>query len=80
MRARRQGALPHLARRQRVLWPWSWAYTFEAKYAADAQEREAALGIALFLDAQSDHLAGFNAAQRKRAQRWFAANNPFRKP
>jgi len=78
--ARYKDALLDLARRQRVLWPWSWAYTFEAKYAGDAQEREAALGIALFLDAQSDHLAGFNAAQRKRAQRWFAANNPFKKP
>ena len=77
---RYKNALLDLARRQRVLWPWSWAYTFEAKYAGDAQEREAALGIALFLDAQSDHLAGFNAAQRKRAQRWFAANNPFKKP
>jgi hypothetical protein len=78
--ARYKDMLLDLARRERVLWPWSWAYTFEAKYAADAQEREAALGIALFLDAQSDHLAGFNAAQRKRAQHWFAANNPFKKP
>ncbi|HTS52897.1 MAG TPA: hypothetical protein VMH26_06455, partial [Burkholderiales bacterium] len=76
--ARFKNALLDLARRQRVLWPWSWAYAFEAKYAADPQEREAALGVALFLDAQSEHLAGFSAAQRKRAQRWFAANNPFK--
>jgi hypothetical protein len=73
-------ALLDLARRQRVLWPWSWAYAFEAKYAADPQEREAALGVALFLDAQSEHLAGFSAPQRKRAQRWFVTNNPFKKP
>jgi hypothetical protein len=78
--SRYKEALLDLARRQRVLWPWSWAYAFEAKYAVDPQEREAALGVALFLDEQSEHLAGFSAPQRKRAQRWFAANNPFRKP
>jgi hypothetical protein len=73
-------ALLDLARRQRVMWPWWWTYAFEAKYASDPRDREAALGIALFLDAQSEHLAGFNEAQRKRAQRWFAANNPFKRP
>jgi hypothetical protein len=78
--ARYKEALLDLARRQRVLWPWSWAYAFEAKYAADPQEREAALGVALFLDPQSEHLAGFSEAQRKRAQHWFAGNNPFKKP
>jgi hypothetical protein len=73
-------ALLDLARRQRVMWPWWWAYAFEAKYASDPRDREAALGVALFLDPQSEHLAGFNEAQRKRAQRWFAANNPFKRP
>jgi len=78
--ARYKEALLDLARRQRVMWPWWWAYAFEAKYASDPRDREAALGVALFLDAQSEHLAGFNEAQRKRAQRWFAANNPFKRP
>jgi hypothetical protein len=78
--ARYKGALLDLARRQRVMWPWWWAYAFEAKYASDPAEREAALGVALFLDPQSEHLAGFSEAQRKRAQRWFAANNPFKRP
>jgi hypothetical protein len=77
---RYKAVLLDLARRQRIMWPWSWAYAFEAKYATEPQEREAALGVALFLDPQSEHLAGFNDAQRKRAQHWFAANNPFKKP
>jgi len=67
-----------LAVRQQKHWPWSWAYTFEAKYATDPAERERALGIALYLDPQSEHLAGFSEAQRKRAAEWFARNNPFR--
>jgi hypothetical protein len=78
--ARYKEALLDLARRQRVMWPWWWTYAFEAKHATDPRDREAALGVALYLDAQSEHLAGFNEAQRKRAQRWFAANNPFKKP
>ncbi len=78
--ARYKEALLDMARRQRVMWPWWWAYAFEAKYASDPRDREAALGVALFLDPQSEHLAGFNEAQRKRAQRWFAANNPFKRP
>ena len=78
--ARYKEALLDLAQRQRVMWPWSWAYAVEAKYASDPQEREAALGVALFLDPQSEHLAGFNEAQRKRAQHWFAKNNPFKGP
>jgi hypothetical protein len=72
--------LLELAVRQRAIWPWSWAYAFEAKHASDPRERDAALGVALFLDPQSDHLASFSDAQRKRAQRWFAANNPFKRP
>jgi hypothetical protein len=67
-----------LAVRQQKEWPWSWAYTFEAKYATDAAERERALGIALYLDPKSEHLAGFSEAQRKRAAQWFARNNPFK--
>jgi len=78
--ARFKEALLDLAQRQRVMWPWPWAYAVEAKYAADAQEREAALGVALFLDPQSEHLATFNETQRKRAQQWFAKNNPFKGP
>jgi hypothetical protein len=78
--ARYKEALLDLARRQRVMWPWWWTYAFEAKHATDPRNRQAALGVALYLDAQSEHLAGFNEAQRKRAQRWFAANNPFKKP
>jgi hypothetical protein len=69
-----------LARRQQKAWPYSWAYAFEAKYATDARERERAAAIALYLDPQSEHLAGFGEAQRKHAAEWFARNNPFKKP
>ncbi len=76
--ARYRDLLVDLARRQRVHWPWSWAYAFEAKYATDPRERERALGIALFLDPQSEHLAGFSARERRLAGEWFAKNDPFK--
>ena len=61
-----------------MYWPWSWAYAFEAKYATDARERERTLGIALYLDPHSEHLAGFSAKERRLAAEWFAKNNPFK--
>ena len=76
--ARYRDLLVDMARRQRVYWPWSWAYAFEAKYATDARERERALGIALYLDPHSEHLAGFSAKERRLAAEWFAKNNPFK--
>jgi hypothetical protein len=76
--ARYRDLLVDLARRQRVHWPWSWAYAFEAKYATDPRQREQALGIALYLDPQSEHLAGFSARERRIAGEWFAKNNPFK--
>jgi hypothetical protein len=76
--ARYRDLLVDMARRQRVYWPWSWAYAFEAKYATDAREREQALGIALYLDPQSEHLAGFSAKERRLAAEWFGKNNPFK--
>jgi len=37
-----------------------------------------ALGMALYLDPQSEHIAGFDDLHRKRAIQWFAHNNPFK--
>ena len=76
--ARYRDVLVDMARRQRVYWPWSWAYAFEAKYATDARERERALGIALYLDPQSERLAGLSAKERRLAAEWFGKNNPFK--
>ena len=59
-------------------WLWSWVYVFEVKYVTDLRERERALGIALYLDPRSEHLAGFSARERRLAGEWFAKNNPFR--
>jgi len=70
--------LMDLARRQREVWPWPWAYSFQAKHAKDAAEREYALGMALFLDPQSEHLSGFSKAQREAAAAAWQRNRPFK--
>lgn len=69
--------LVELARRMQRVWPDSWAYAFAARHERDAPERERALALALYLDPQSEHLKGLSEAQRKRAEVWLAANNPF---
>ena len=74
---RYRALLVELARRQQRAWPVSWAYAFEARYATQPDEVERALGIALFLDPQSEHVRDFTAEQRKRAASRFAKNNPF---
>lgn len=56
-----------------------WSYAFEAKYVGSEPERLRALGIALYLDAQSWRIAHFTDAEKKQAKKWFKANNPFRK-
>jgi hypothetical protein len=66
-----------LARRQREVWPWPWAYTFEARHVKDASERT--IAMALFLDPQSEHLAGLSKAQREAAAAWLQRNGPFKK-
>ena len=68
-----------LARRQQQAWPLAWAYAFEARHSPEPRERLRALAIALYLDPQSEHLAGFDEDARKQAAEWFARNNPFRK-
>ena len=42
------------------------------------QQRLRATAIALYLDPRSEYLKSVPAGLRKRAQEWFAANNPFK--
>src|SRR5262249_45050061 len=63
---RYRGLLVDLARRQQYGWPVSWAYSFEARY-APSNESEAALGVALFLDPDSERLRDSGEDRRKRA-------------
>ena len=69
--------LVDLARRQQYTWPVSWAYTFDARYAAQQDEVERALGFALLLDPRSQLLHEFTLEQRKRAANRFAKSNLF---
>lgn len=68
-----------LARRQQRAWPVSWAFAFEARYATHPDDVERALGAALFLDAQSEHLRGVPDNQRQRAAQRFDRGNPYRR-
>lgn len=68
-----------LARRQQRAWPVSWAFAFEARHATHLDDRERALGVALFLDPESEHLREFPPQQRQRAAERFAHSNPFRR-
>ena len=76
---RYRSLLVDLARRQQRAWPVSWAYSFDARYAPRSDEAEAALGVALFLDPDSEHLRDSGDDQRKRAVARFPAGNPFQR-
>jgi hypothetical protein len=66
-----------LARRQQRVWPDSWAFAFEARYAQDAAARQRALAFALYLDPKSEQLRAVPDAERKHAQQWLAQHKPF---
>jgi hypothetical protein len=66
-----------LARRLQRVWPDSWAFAFEARYAQDAAARQHALAIVLYLDPKSEQLRAVPDAERKRAQQWLAQHKPF---
>lgn len=76
---RYRSLLVDLARRQQRAWPVSWAYSFDARYAPRPDEAEAALGVALFLDPDSEHLRDAGDDQRKRAVARFPSGNPFQR-
>jgi hypothetical protein len=76
---RYRSLLVDLARRQQRAWPVSWAYSFDARYAPRPDEAEAALGVALFLDPDSEHLRVSGDDQRKRAAARYRTGNPFQR-
>jgi hypothetical protein len=69
--------LVDLARRLQRVWPDSWAFAFEARFAADAAARQHALLIALYLDPRSEQLRAVPDAERRRAQQWLGQHRPF---
>lgn len=71
-------ALDWARRNQQIMPVSAWAYALEARYSADEQQRLRATAIALYLDPRSEHLKSVPAELRKRAEKWFAANNPFK--
>jgi len=73
-----QLALDWARRHQQIMPVSAWAYALEARYSSDAQQRLRATAIALYLDPKSEHLKSVPSGIRKRAEQWFAANNPFK--
>lgn len=69
--------LVDLARRTQIRWPWSWAYTIEAKHSTEPDLRRRAIAIGPYLDPLSERLAGIDVTERKQASAWFAQANPF---
>ena len=65
------------ARRGALMSHYSWTYAVEAKHTTSPEERKKALGIALYLDSQSEHIQHFSADEKTAAKAWFNANNPF---
>jgi len=70
--------LVDLAGRTQHRWPWSWAFTFEAKHGTEPAARRRALALGLYLDRRSDRLASVGEAERRAAEAWLEQNNPFR--
>lgn len=71
--------LVDLARRQQRIWPDAWAFAFDAHYSSHADDRQRALGAALFLDPESEHLRDFAPDLRQRAAERFSVDNAFRR-
>jgi hypothetical protein len=75
--ARYRTAILDFARRMQRSWPTSYYYSVEANYASSEQERLRALGVALYLDRNSAHLAQFSEEEKERARQWFIQNRGF---
>jgi hypothetical protein len=70
-------ALPWAKVHQRIQPMMSWAYAFEAKHGTEEQGRIRALGVALYLDPQSERIARVPEKLKSRAREEFAKSNPF---
>ncbi len=69
-------ALVDYAQRLQKVWPFSFAYAFEAKYSRKANDRLRALAWAQHLDRHSARIAHVSEADRSLAQEWFKKHNP----
>lgn len=68
-----------IGKRVQQVWPYSFAYAFEAKHAAAAVDRRRALGFALRLDRRSARIQHFGREEMRAAETWFADHDPFTK-
>jgi len=67
------------AKKNQVLQPWmAWAYAVEAKFATEPAERFRAIGMAHYLDPNSERLASLPRVEVDKAAKDFADFNPFR--
>ncbi|HEX8948539.1 MAG TPA: hypothetical protein VF790_06230, partial [Dissulfurispiraceae bacterium] len=62
---------------QRIQPMFAWSYAVEAKYTASASDRLKALALTLYLDKNSERIAGFSEAEKSKALEWLRDNNPF---
>jgi len=70
-------ALPWARVHQRIQPMMAWAYAFEAKHTKNEQDRIRALGVALYLDPNSERIARFLGSVKSEARQHFERNNPF---
>jgi hypothetical protein len=62
---------------QRVHPTMAWAYAMEYAYAPTAERRLRALAMTLYLDPKSERIASATADDRRAAEAWGKAHNPF---
>jgi hypothetical protein len=58
---------------------FAWAYSFEAKYSKNHEDRIRATAFSLYLDPQSYWLGSVPEEIKEKAKMWWKSNNPFRK-
>lgn len=64
---------------QRIDPAQAWAYGVEARLGDEAGGRIRAIGLTLYLDPNSEHLAGVSDREKEKAREWLKSNNPFKK-
>lgn len=69
--------LVDFARRQQLVFPYAWAYAFEALHTTSAEDRQRALAMTLRLDPQSERIRAIGTAEKDAARAWLATNPPF---
>lgn len=64
-------------RHQRIQPTHAWAYSMQYTHEADADARQSALAMTLYLDPRSPRIAKARATDVERAKQWLKTNNPF---